>query len=431
MMSTTPNVAFLGVCERANKVQDGYVNVSKYNLMGLKKIVPIYFVPFRMKGLFFVFGIYCVGSFNYEVRVKSPTGKVLLNFKASTLPFKPAEERNTQIVDRTEIVPHDVGWTTVICESPEVYLMELGEYQLFTVTEDKEALIGKLLFIGVDAQPLSLERIAAIKGNPIAPKWIDMTMGCSKCDNFIKTYTAVEQLIDAEKQGFTWYQHLPDSFSCSCGKFKCDLKLLRKSMHAMLMRSPVESTTRSVSMTRMYEAQALQDIIGRFSLLLDSSSDREETIQKYIESNTILLSQFSLSRIFFKSAITTQYNDDFSIVTPKKELILIEIERPNLKLLKKDGGIHSELTHAFDQVENWLSAATHHRDAVIHSVGKGDLRNEEIGRIRGVVIAGRDKGQSAARLRDLKMINRHNVDFFTYDDLLNHLVELVRDISNL
>jgi hypothetical protein len=119
---------------------------------------------------------------------------------------------------------------------------------------------------------------------------------------------------------------------------------------------------------------------------------------------------------------------DFSIVTPQKELILIEIENTRTRLLKKDGGMAAPLSHAFDQVQDWLHVVNDHKLAVLDTL---NVHRDMVSTVRGVVIAGRDKGQDAAHLKRLKGIDRGRVSFLTFDDLLFSVGALVRDIGSL
>jgi hypothetical protein len=106
----------------------------------------------------------------------------------------------------------------------------------------------------------------------------------------------------------------------------------------------------------------------------------------------------------------------------------MELERSNLHLLKKGGGIAAPLNHAFDQVRDWLHEANEHRLAVLDSLG---IDRNEIGTIRGVVIAGRDSGYDAKDLRKLKGADLGLITFLTYDDLLFALEALIRRVERL
>jgi Domain of unknown function (DUF4263) len=133
-------------------------------------------------------------------------------------------------------------------------------------------------------------------------------------------------------------------------------------------------------------------------------------------------------RFFFKPPILNFFNADFAIVTPQKELILIEIERTTTRLMNKDGGMAGPLRHAFDQVHDWLHTLDEHRLAALDAL---KIDRNLVSSIRGVVIAGRDRGYDAQHLRRLKGVDYGKVIFLTYDDLLFSLIALLRRMESL
>ena len=56
-----------------------------------------------------------------------------------------------------------------------------------------------------------------------------------------------------------------------------------------------------------------------------SKDPREEQLQKFIEDNPTKLHQFAAPRLFPRTL--TFFTADFGLVSPQKELVLIEIER--------------------------------------------------------------------------------------------------------
>ena len=61
----------------------------------------------------------------------------------------------------------------------------------------------------------------------------------------------------------------------------------------------------------------------------------------------------------------------------------------------------------------------------------GGLQLSDVSSIRGAMIFGRNRGYDGEKLRRLKWMNHGGVEFFTYDDLLSGLVNLVRTVTNL
>ena len=126
---------------------------------------------------------------------------------------------------------------------------------------------------------------------------------------------------------------------------------------------------------------------------------KNQIIQRFIQENPVLLHQFPAEEIFFKPPILTLYKADFGILTPNKEFILIELEKTTTKLIKKDGGMHSNLNHAFDQIREWQDVISDHKIAVLESL---KIDKSKVTSISGVIIAGRDSQYDPHLLRRLK-----------------------------
>ena len=183
----------------------------------------------------------------------------------------------------------------------------------------------------------------------------------------------------------------------------------------------------TIDFVPLYHAASLRSIFNNFAKLI-SRNLPEEILQKFINENPVLLHQFPSTRIIAKPKILTSYVADFGIVTPKKELLLVELEKTNVHLLKKNGGIAAPLSHAFDQVRDWLHEINEHQLAVLDSLG---IDRNEVGAIRGIVIAGRDSGYDAKNLRKLKGADLGPITFLTYDDLLFAFEALIQRVEGL
>lgn len=252
-----------------------------------------------------------------------------------------------------------------------------------------------------------------------------MKLGCRECPDEYKVYASLEPSEKLEQEGFNSYQSIPDCFVCECKTTKIDLKIIRQNLHALLGQKYQRRI--QASFTPLYEKSSFDDIRSNFVELLNSMP-REELLQIFIQENPIILHQYPASEIFFKPPILTSYKADFGIVTPQKELILIELEKTTTKLIEKDGGMHSELNHEFDQVRDWLYVVDEHRLAVLDDF---KIDRSHVSTIRGVVIAGRDVGNDAQKLRRLKGTDWGKISLLTYDDLLFSLDFLIGKISTI
>ena len=301
-----------------------------------------------------------------------------------------------------------------------------ASYLLKLLTKGESFVIGQVHFAVIDPPPLTAERIAAIRSDPTAIKSVRMDIGCRKCPAKIKVYAGLERISNLEREGYLWYETIPDTFNCDCGSSTFDFRTIRRNLFAPLGRTGSKSDDQ-LSLMPLYEYNAVESIRQTFARLL-SSNPREEVLQQFFEENPILLHQFPAEKLFFKPSILTFFHADFAIVTPQKELILVEIEQSSIRLMTKKGGMAAPLQHAFDQVRDWLHSVDEHRLAVLDTL---NIDRDLVSSIRGVVIAGRDLGYDAQHLRRLKGTDWGRVTFLTYDDLLFGLGALLRRMRNL
>ena len=155
-----------------------------------------------------------------------------------------------------------------------------------------------------------------------------------------------------------------------------------------------------------------------------------EKIQKFLENNPILLHQFSAGiagGIIFKPKFSNKFIGDFAITTSHDELVLIELE-PLINLMTKNGRASAHLTHAFGQVNDWLQRVEDHKITTLTDLG---INPDQIGKIRGVVIAGRSSGYDKKKLTALKRNDTGRISLLTYDDILSSMDTLIISMERL
>jgi hypothetical protein len=171
---------------------------------------------------------------------------------------------------------------------------------------------------------------------------------------------------------------------------------------------------------------ALEEYCKQFLELIEADT-AEEKIQKFLQSHPIFFLPFLPEMLMFKTAVLTRYRVDFALLNERGLLVLIELERPRLHLLKKDGGITAELQHALDQVRGWLQVFANHKGAALDAF---NLKLYDVAKVKGIVIAGRspqDKDQ-AMRLRCMSWVD---IDLYTFDDLLHAVTEMIKRLTNV
>jgi len=367
-------VAFLGVAERVAHIRDAAPQFEKWNILGLKNSILTYFFPTSLKGWNIGFAIQfsdqnIFPGFRFRIKTESDELIGQLDITQDTNFKEPVPITLTDGIYSTKTPK---GWMLMFFPLVgfDAVITKPGRYFVYRVFEDEtEENIGEFQFVLVNPIPMTPERIAAIRSDPHAIKAVRAEYGCKQCPSKMRVYAALERTPKLEADGYCWYQDIPEEFLCECKSTKIDLQSLKKNFYAPLGQlRPLDEN--QIGYVPLYESSALNSLRIDFNNLLDTNP-AEEVIQKFIEGNPILLHQFPAERIFFKPAILTFFNADFAIVTPQKELILIEIEKTLTRLLKKDGGEAAQLGHAFDQVQSWLHTIDEHRLAVLDSLKIG------------------------------------------------------------
>jgi hypothetical protein len=400
------------------------------DLYGLSNLIPCAFFPTTLQGFEFFFAVNGVDLLkDLEFRVHLPEGGGYLSFPfeiTKTDPEVGALDSPVAAPDAIELSPE--WWLLVVRHKEDAGVVSRpGRCRVTYVVSGEEHTAGWLSLEHVPPPPLTQDRIDAILSNPAGVKTARMKLQCNHCHDSFAVYTGLERNGEYEKQGYLWYEELPDIFTCGCGKFHVDLTSLREHYHCVLGEVP--KLGGKLDNTQRYQVSKIEMVCTAFAKLVGSAPP-EEDIQQFIQNNTILLTVFGPKRIFFKPPLLTKHKADIAVLNHKKELLLIELERPSLQLLKQDGGVCAELNQPLKQVNDWLHLAEEHRVAVLSCIG--NLTLTDVSKIRGVIIAGTDNGYDAEQLRHFKWMDfGKDIAVFTYDDLVGYVVSLVRAVGNL
>ncbi|MFO8050212.1 MAG: DUF4263 domain-containing protein [Thermoplasmatota archaeon] len=433
--SHIPPIAFLGFCERYSFDRTGHPIDWKHNVIGLRNLVPLYVYPASLSPFNLAFALYDpINIRDIDVKIVGPDQWVSIKVNGEEISTKEPTEKQIPQEDRsslkTSISPVDEkpSWHFAVINI-EKYLKIIktpGRYDVVYINGEDEIPLGFFDFIYLKTPPLTPDRIEAIKSNPLASKWIWMVLQCNKCEDVIEIYTGLEKNEKFESErNWIWYQNVPDEFVCKCDDTKINLSFVKENLHSLLGQTKWYITPDDHE--RLYEDQYLRSIQKKFFQLIKKDPPEEE-IQVFIKNNPIFLNQFSPSRIFPKAPIRSKYNTDFAILSENGELILIELEKASTKLLKRDGGMHSEMNHAFDQIRSWLAEFDEERSATIKDVG---LHPDEVNAIHGIAILGRNEGYEKEQLRNLKKQDWGRITFLTYDDLVNNMGSLIRYLESM
>lgn len=218
-----------------------------------------------------------------------------------------------------------------------------------------------------------------------------------------------------------------DEFICSCGKTRFSTASIKTGLHGLLRRNVSPLTGNNLSSVRLYETTTLEQYCREILKLINADTG-EEKLQLFLESHPIFFHVFQPRKILFKPPILTQYVADFALLNARNELLLVEIERPQLKMLKKDGGNTADLEHAFHQVRTCKQVLDDHKVAALEAIA--DLKANEVAKVKGVVVAGR-RPSDEKMVRMLRSLSNAEIELFTYDDLLESVTELIEHVANI
>jgi hypothetical protein len=429
--NASPPVAFIGFCDRGKHVQEGHPIFWRHHLFGVRQAILAPIFPLDLST-----GQLVISIFNpvktmrdYSIRMLHPDGREVLSLSTSGPEVEERTDNQSSDSSSQSFFMHhgaeENTWVLFLLPIPPTgnIIDQPGHYRITIRSGADEITIGQLSIAYGKSEPLSLDRIDAIKSDPQAAREVRLELSCVACGDTCRVGVAIDK--SERKDDYTWYEDVPDIFECKCKSLRQNMKYIKENLHACLGMRTMMNDGR-LSLTRLYEEDDLDFVCKEFRQLINEKPS-EEQVQKFIEKNKTLLCSFSPHRIFFKKPILSMHKTDIVILTPKRELLLIEIERPDTPLMKKDGDLHNNAQHAIKQVRDWLHEFKENRAAVLKCIG---LKTEDVSRARGVVIVGRNKLYDKEKLRKLKSHDYGEVELMTYDDLVDNLAAILAEIKS-
>ncbi len=102
-----------------------------------------------------------------------------------------------------------------------------------------------------------------------------------------------------------------------------------------------------------------------------------------------------------------------------RRVLLVELERHLDQIFKKDNRLRSKVTHASQQVEDWIGEIRSGKNNI-----PDWLKREYV--VEGAVVIGRSKNLTVSQKDTLRVINTNRiVKIMTYDDLLEQMMRLI------
>ena len=152
-------------------------------------------------------------------------------------------------------------------------------------------------------------------------------------------------------------------------------------------------------------------LLAEFDTLLTGP---EEPVHQFLKKHPVLLcptAQKQWSKLPFGDRFS-----DFVFREAPNDYLLVEIEAPIREIFRKDGQQREELTHAINQISDWVQYIEDNRSEVESSLGLVGISTSP----RTLVVIGRSAALSDENRRKITAIqNQHGkLRILTYDDLL-------------
>jgi len=152
-------------------------------------------------------------------------------------------------------------------------------------------------------------------------------------------------------------------------------------------------------------------LLAEFEALLQGP---EEPVHQFIKVNPTLLNT-SFNKCWSKMPFGN-YVSDFVFCEPPGDYELVEIEAPIRKLFREDGQQRQELTHAINQIDDWIEYIADNKKKVEEELGLVGISATP----RALVVIGRSASLTDENRRKLVTLQERQTRLciLTYDDVL-------------
>lgn len=210
-----------------------------------------------------------------------------------------------------------------------------------------------------------------------------------------------------------------NSWSTESAAARANADVLACTMQRLLgLRSAPTSTSTD---PKAAVASALRDLISEFERLLRDATV-EEQLQSFLKDNPQLLDLRAI-QVDPKVPLGSEYVTDFILTLPGDKHVLVEIERANLRLYTQGKNPSAHMTHAVQQVEDWL-------DWAYENVTYLRSRYPSLHEPQGLVVLGRRESLDHKAIKALRRRNTNSrIRVATYDDLLDEVRAIAANIE--
>ncbi len=443
--TSNDDIALIGYCHDA-EFRDWYFDITGLSSLPHVPVFPhnmqrgqiVLAIPTRLLATGFRYHIECISTTN-------PSNKAWLDGHIPGLPQDPTKNieqgpglaetpqpepdntTNDQIKSKPSSVSippfyHDAKHSLITADCPP---LTITQPEAITVTirinDDEECHLGAIHFFHLVPKPITEEERRAIQSRPNCRNHIALHVTCKHCGEEARL---IEPLVPGTKPDpFTKHDHmlpeLGDTWECGCGKTSFPLVYAKRGMKAYL-RNPATNAGSIVS-HRRYGRQAIANIRNNYDALINSSPS-EEQVQKFLENNPIAWAFLSANEIHHKPKVLTGHVADFGLMSVSGTFYLVEIEKPQTRICRKDGGRTAEFEKGIKQLRDWQHIIVEHRHAFFSELG---IDSKSVPRIEYIIIAGLESQEDPVSISKIKrsgMGDQYN--FYTFDQLAAFLQQL-------
>lgn len=413
------NIKFLGIANRSRFYE------RSTDILGLSNLIGLPFLPQCLKSLHAVFAIEPTkhpSHFKLKITytdVDNPNVQGFHNIDLALDPsIPPQNSENTYTEEEVTGFRSNLGMQILALNLPPIVVTQPGIFRVEAAcNEGASKWIGTFQVAATNIAPLSQSEIDAIKSDPNAVNAIKLSVGCKFCDDKIELHKTIDnQLTLFSKNGKPLANQGLAVWVCGCSKTKISLSYARDGLHQIFRQPRGWFDTQDIDYVKLYRDRAIDDVLRAFDLLI-VSSPAEEEVQNFLESNKLFWGFLSPSQILLKPKILTHFVADFAILSSNNILYFIEIEKPQTKITKKNGGMHSELQAGLDQIRDWKIVVDDHRQAVLDCI---KIDRQKIHTIKYLLVAGLSYNANQSGLQAIRRSDSSCVHM-CFDELSNYV----------
>lgn len=164
----------------------------------------------------------------------------------------------------------------------------------------------------------------------------------------------------------------------------------------------------------------------RLSMMLADPSVKEKQLHDFLINHPACFDPYG-SCMMSEVRLGSEYRMDLVLQykLEEKQILLVELEKASLPIFTQTGRLRSHVTHAIQQVEDWLQWWREHPNEIPKALDSSIPP-------QGLVVIGRNIDLDDKGKRRLVHLNSNRlVKVITYDDLLNRIEALIQSLESL